>query len=148
MNIDWQMLANGAAINEGLTSGSVDIGCMGAAPAITGIKAGIPGKIFAGISSQPYGILTNQDDINSLKDITAQDQIAITGLNSHPHILLAMAAKAYLGDAHALDGKLTVLSNADGYTSLLSGAVQCHMVISPYNFMEEAADNVHKIEIG
>lgn len=59
-----------------------------------------------------------------------------------------MAAKAYLGDAHALDGKLTVLSNADGYTSLLSGAVQCHMVISPYNFMEEAADNVHEIEIG
>ena len=144
VNIDWQMLANGAAINEGLTSGSVDIGCMGAAPAITGIKAGIPGKIFAGISSQPYGILTNQDDINSLKDITAQDQIAITGLNSHPHILLAMAAKAYLGDAHALDGKLTVLSNADGYTSLLSGAVQCHMVISPYNFMEEAADNSKK----
>ena len=148
VNIDWQMLANGAAINEGLTSGSVDIGCMGAAPAITGIKAGIPGKIFSGISSQPYGILTNQDDINSLKDITDQDQIAITGLNSHPHILLAMAAKAYLGDAHALDGKLTVLSNADGYTSLLSGAVQCHMVISPYNFMEEAADNVHEIEIG
>ena len=28
VNIDWQMLANGAAINEGLTSGSVDIGCM------------------------------------------------------------------------------------------------------------------------
>lgn len=136
VSVDWQLAANGAVINDGITAGSIDIGALGAAPAISGMQAGIPYKIFAGLSSQPYAILTNQDDINSLKDIKKDDMIAITNINSHPHILLAMAAKAELGDAHALDGNLTVLANADGYSSIISGAVQCHMVISPYNFME------------
>lgn len=147
VEVDWQLLANGSAINDGITSGSIDVGALGVAPAITGMKAGIPYKIYAGLSSQPYGILTNQDDINSLKDITADDQIAITQINSQPHILLAMAAKAELGDARALDGNLAVLANADGYSSIISGAVQCHMVISPYNFMEAATEGVHEIEV-
>lgn len=55
--------------------------------------------------------------------------------------------KAELGDAKALDSNLQVLPNADGYTSIKSGAVQCHMVISPYNFMEEKEENIHEIEI-
>lgn len=148
VEVDWQLLANGAAINDGITAGSIDVGAMGAAPAITGMNAGIPYKIYSGLSSQPYAILTNQKDIKSLKDITSEDQIAITNINSHPHILLAMAAKAELGDAHALDGNLVVLANADGYSSIISGAVQCHMVISPYNFMEEASGEINEIEIG
>ena len=59
-----------------------------------------------------------------------------------------MAAKAELGNARALDGNLTVLANADGYSSILSGAVSCHMVISPYNFMELENEKVHEIEVG
>lgn len=148
LSVDWKIMANGSAINDGITAGSVDVGAMGVAPAITGMKAGIPYKIFAGMSSQPYGILTNKKEINSLKDITSDDQIAITNINSQPHILLAMAAKAELGNARALDGNLTVLANADGYSSILSGAVSCHMVISPYNFMELENEKVHEIEVG
>lgn len=148
LEVDWQLLANGAAINDGITAGSIDVGAMGAAPALTGMQAGIPYKIFTGLSSQPYAILTNKENIKSLKDITADDQIAITNINSHPHILLAMAAKAELGDAHALDGNLVVLANADGYSSIISGAVQCHMVISPYNFMEDATEGINEIAIG
>lgn len=148
LSVAWKIMANGSAINDGITAGSVDVGAMGVAPAITGMKAGIPYKIFAGMSSQPYGILTNKKEINSLKDITSDDQIAITNINSQPHILLAMAAKAELGNARALDGNLTVLANADGYSSILSGAVSCHMVISPYNFMELENEKVHEIEVG
>lgn len=148
LSVDWKIMANGSAINDGITAGSVDVGAMGVAPAITGMKAGIPYKIFAGMSSQPYGILTNKKEINSLKDITSDDQIAITNINSQPHILLAMAAKAELGNARALDGNLTVLANADGYSSILSGAVSCHMVISPYNFMELENEKIHEIEVG
>lgn len=148
VDIDWQLLSGGAAISEGLTSNSVDIGAVGVAVAVTGAKAGAPYKIFAGMSSQPYRISTNQEDIKTLKDITKEDQIAITGVNSHPHIILAMAAKAYLGDAHALDANLVAQANADGYTSLISGAVQCHMIMSPYCFMEDSRDDIHEIEVG
>lgn len=147
LEIDWQELANGAAINEAFTAGTLDIGAMGVGPAITGVMAGLPYKIFAGLSSQPYAVLTNQEDIKTLKDIKSDDIVAITGLGSQPHVLLAMAAKAELGDAKALDSNLQVLPNADGFTSIKSGAVQCHMVISPYNFMEEKEENIHEIEI-
>ena len=150
VTVNYNLMANGAEINEAIISGSIDVGCMGAAPVLTGIGAGVPYKIFTGLSSQPYAILTNQDDIKTLEDITSDDQIAITNINSHPHILLAMAAKEYLGDAHALDSNLVVLGNADGYASIVSGAVQCHMVISPYNFMEAANEEtaIHEIEVG
>ena len=147
VEIEWKIMNNGAEINEGITAGEVDFGAVGVSPAISAIKSGVPCKIFTGISTQPYGIQTNNENIKSLKDITAKDQIAITNVNSQPHILLAVAAKNQLGDAHALDSNLVVLANPDGYSSLVSGAVQCHMVISPYNFMEDAEEGIHTIEI-
>lgn len=149
ISVNWVEMSNGSEINEGLVSGSIDVGTMGVPVAITGIQAGSPYKIAFGLSAQPYSILTNSDSINSLADISESDQIAITNINSQPHILLAMAAKAELGDAHALDNNLTVLGNADGYTAIVSGAVACHMVISPYNFMEISNEDVaiHEIEI-
>ena len=149
LTVNFTMMSNGSEINEAITSGNIDVGFLGAAPTITGITSGVPYKIFTGLSSQPYAILSNKESIQSLSDITPDIQIAITNINSHPHILLAMAAKEYLGDAHALDANLVVLGNADGYASIVSGAVDCHMVISPYNFMEvqnEEAD-IHEIEI-
>lgn len=147
--VNWVEMNNGSEINEGLISGSIDVGTMGVPVAITGIEAGSPYRIAFGLSAQPYSILTNSDNINSLTDISASDQIAITNINSQPHILLAMAAKAELGDAHALDSNLTILGNADGYSAIISGAVSCHMVISPYNFMEinNKGTTIHEIKI-
>jgi len=150
LTVNYQLMANGSEINEAITAGTIDVGCLGAAPAITGMANGVPYKIFSGLSSQPYALLSNDPAINKLEDIGEGTQIAITNINSHPHILLAMAAKEYLGDAHALDSNLVVLSNADGYSSILTGAVDCHMVISPYNFMEVESEDadIHEIEIG
>ncbi|MBQ9062714.1 MAG: ABC transporter substrate-binding protein [Eubacterium sp.] len=150
LTVNYQLMANGSEINEAITAGSIDVGCLGAAPAITGMANGVPYKIFSGLSSQPYALLSNDPAINTLEDIGEGTQIAITNINSHPHILLAMAAKEYLGDAHALDSNLVVLGNADGYSSILTGAVDCHMVISPYNFMEVESEDadIHELEIG
>lgn len=149
ITVNWVEMKNGSEINEGLVAGSIDVGTMGVPVAITGIQAGSPYKIAFGLSAQPYSILTNSDSIISLSDVSDSDQIAITNINSQPHILLAMAVKAELGDAHALDKNLTVLGNADGYSAIISGAVTCHMVISPYNFMEinNTDVSIHEIEI-
>ena len=147
VEIEWKIMNNGAEINEGITAGEIDFGALGVSPAIAAIKSGVPCKIYSGVSAIPYGIQTNKENIKSLKDITAEDQIVLANINSQPHILLAMAAKQILGDAHALDANLVAMGSADGYSSLLSGAVQCHMVISPYNFMENAEDNIHTIEV-
>ena len=41
VEVNYQLLSSGAAINEGINGGNIDIGCMGAAPAISGVAAGI-----------------------------------------------------------------------------------------------------------
>lgn len=149
IKVNWIEMTSGAAINEGLIAGSIDVGSMGLPVAITGVQAGSPYKIAFGLAAQPFGILTNSDRINSLNDITSEDQIALPNINSVQHILLAMAAKAELGDAHALDGNLTALSNPDGYTAIISGAVACHVALSPYNFMERVYEGtpIHEISV-
>lgn len=147
LEINWQILNGGNAINEGIISGDIDIGAMGVAPVIVGIKAGIPYKICSGISSQPYDVMTNIEGIARLSDITKDIKISCVGLNSMPHILLAMASKHELGDSHALDENLVFMSNTDGMTALISGAVDCQMCISPFNFMEAKYENIHKIDV-
>lgn len=149
LTVNWKLMKNGAEINEGLVSGAIDVGSMGVNVAITGIMAGSPYKIASALSAQPYALLTNQADINSLEDITSEDQIAIVNINSYPHMLIEMACKEIFGDAHTLDGNMVVLSNADGYSSIISGAVNCHMVISPFNFMELRSEDasIHEVKV-
>ncbi len=148
IKVNWMEMSNGAEVNEALISGNLDVGSMGVPVAVTGIMAGSPYKIAFGLAAQPYAILSSDDSIKPLSDI-GDNEIAITNINSQPHILLAMAAKKELGDAHALDANLTKLGNADGYAAMLSGAVKCHMVISPYNFMETTSDeaSIHELTI-
>jgi NitT/TauT family transport system substrate-binding protein len=77
VEVEWSVLNSGLAINEGIIGGSIDIGAIGIAPFITGVTAGIPYKIYSGISSQPHGITTNNPKIKSLNDITSEDKIAL-----------------------------------------------------------------------
>lgn len=149
IEVEYKVMDNGAAINDGITAGNIDVGAMGVSPAVTGVMAGVPYKIAFGLSAQPYAILTNQKNIKTLKDIKKNTKIAITQVNSQPHVLLGMACKEVLGDAHALDNNLEKLANPDGYSAMVSGAIDCHMVISPFNFMEENSKEkaIHEIEV-
>lgn len=148
--VTWKEMTSGSAINEGLASGSIDVGAMGVPVAIAGIVAGSPIRFCFGLSAQPFALMTNVERIHSLADITSSDQIALPNVNSVQHILLAMAARSELGDAHALDGNLVALSNPDGYSAIVSGAVACHFALSPYNFMEERSEDasIHPVDVG
>lgn len=145
VEITWQVLNSGAAINEGITAGSIDIGAMGVAPAVLGVMNGVPYKIFSALSSQPHGIMTNVDSIQSLNDITPDTKIALVNIGSIQHILLAMACENELGDARALDNNIQAMSHPDGMTALVSGAVDCQLTTSPYLFREAEYDNLHMI---
>lgn len=148
VTINWQELTSGSAINEGFTAGDIDVAALGVSPAIVGVQAGVPYKIFAGVSSVPYGIMTNQEEVKTLKDFKKEDQIALVALNSYPHIALAMAAKAEMGDAHALDTNLVALSIPDGFSALISGTIQGQVASAPYNYLLAEEDGIHAVEIG
>lgn len=148
VEVDCQVEKDGNTIKEGVSSGNIDIGTVGLPPAIVGILSGSKYKIFTGISSQPYSIVTNQKDIKSLKDLKEKNiQVALLSTNSQGHILLGLAAKAELGDAHAFDNVLNPVDNASGFDGIKSGSVKCHVVISPYNFKELALEGTHEIPV-
>lgn len=137
VEIEWTTLNSGSAITEGFASGSVDVGAMGVAPAITAVTSGVPVKICSNMSAQPHKLMTNDPSIKTLKDV-GSEQIALVNIGSIQHILLAMAAEEQLGDAHALDNNIVAMAHPDGMTSLLSGSVKLQLTTSPYTFKEEA----------
>lgn len=147
VSVQWQVLNSGAAINEGITAGSIDVGAMGVGPAVTGVSVGVPYRIFAGLSSQPHGIVTNDEGIRSLSDFTPETKIALVNIGSIQHVLLAMAAQHALGDAHALDNNIIAMSHPDGMTALVSGAVQAQLTTSPYLQREAEYENLHVIPV-
>lgn len=138
ITVNYVKLDSGAAINEGIIGGTIDIGCMGTAPAISGVVAGIPYKCIANLTSQPHGLMTNNADIKSLEDITPEDKIALVNTGSIQHIILAMAAEKYLGDAHALDNNIAPMSHVEGMAALESGTVALHLTSAPYIGQERA----------
>ena len=86
VNVDWKLLESGAAISEGITAGSIDIGALGTSVAINGIMSKTPYKICTGLAAVSCGIQTNDSSIKTLKDIKSSDQIVVTQVNSQPHI--------------------------------------------------------------
>ncbi|MCQ4635256.1 NrtA/SsuA/CpmA family ABC transporter substrate-binding protein [Anaerovorax odorimutans] len=144
VEIEWSVLNSGSAINEGFAGGSIDVGAVGVGPAITGITSGVPYKICSNVSAQPHKVMTNNPNIKSLKDIK-DEKIALVNIGSFQHIVLAMAAKEQLGDAHALDTNIVAMSHPDGMSSLLSGSVECQLTTSPYVFKEAAEKGISEV---
>lgn len=147
VEVDYQILNSGSSINDAFVSGDVDVGLMGVAPAITGsLNEGVPYKICSNVSAQPHRLMTNDPSIKTLEDIGEQDQIALVNIGSIQHILLAMAAKEQLGDAHALDNNIVAMAHPDGMTALLNKSVKCQLTTSPYVFKEEAEEGISEVE--
>lgn len=147
VEVEWVLLNSGAAINEGIVSGDIDVGAIGVGPFVTGVTAGIPYKIYSAISSQPNEMTTSDPDINSLSDITSEDKIALVNIGSIQHILLAMAAEKELGDAHSLDNNIVAMAHPDGMTALISGSVPCHLTSSPYLYKELDTVGIRELSV-
>lgn len=149
INVEFVKLDSGAAINEGIIGGTIDVGCMGVAPAISGVSAGIPYKVISNLCSQSHGLMSNDANITSLSDITTEDKIALVSTGSIQHILLSMAAEETLGDAHALDNNIQGMSHAEGMAALESGTVKLHLTSSPFIYQERENENYTELsEIG
>ncbi len=145
IEINWQQLNSGSAINEGFIGGTLDMGAMGVAPFISGVASGLPYKMYSAYSSQRHGLMTNDKSIKTLSDIKDGDQIALVNIGSIQHILLSMAAKKELGDAHILDGNIAAMPHPDGRTALESGSVKLHLTSAPYIYLESKNEKLQEI---
>ena len=146
VTVNWHQMNAGADINTGIASGSIDVGFMGVAPALTGISKKVNYKIFTNLSGQEHGMMTNKEDIKTLQDLVeSNEQIALVNIGSIQHIILARALVANGFDAHALDSQLVAMKHPDGMTSLMSGNIACHLTTNPYIYKERETGNFHEI---
>lgn len=133
VEVIWTQMSSGADINTGIASENINVGFMGIAPAITGISKDVGYKIFTNLSGQAHGMITNDDNIDSLKDLIGSDnQIALVNIGSIQHIILAKALVDNGYNAHALDSNIIAMKHPDGMSSLETGSIACHLTTNPY----------------
>lgn len=146
VEVTWNQMSSGADINTAFISGSINVGFMGIAPAITGISNDVGYKIFTGLSGQEHGLMTNDEEISALGDLVGSDkQIALVNIGSIQHIMLAMALDNAGYDAHALDSNIVAMKHPDGMNALESGNVPLHLTTNPYLYMERGDEGLHEI---
>jgi NitT/TauT family transport system substrate-binding protein len=144
--VEFTRVASGNVIRDQLISKRIDIGVLGPPPFLIGWQH-LGWKYVCGTGVFPYKLVTWRPDIKSLKDFKADDKIAVPGLGSLQHILLAMAAKKQLGDARALDKNLIPLPHPDATVSMLSKnpSIAAHFANVPFLYSELDEPFIHTV---
>ena len=148
VQVNWKQFGGPTAIREGMLAGEVDFGFMGPAPVLMGIDNGMEWKYATGISFNEMAIVVNRPEIQSLRDFTPEDRIAVLSPACTQHVLLCMAAEQEFGDPGYFDNQLVSLSHPDAMNALMSGTeVSAHVATPPYIGME-LDEGMHAILTG
>jgi NitT/TauT family transport system substrate-binding protein len=146
VKIDWKQLGNTAAIREAMLSNQVEVGFMAIPPFLIGLDKGMEWKIATGLSESPVALVTNSENIKSIKDFSKTARIALPQPGSIQHMLLAMQCEKEFGDAKKLDNLLVTLAHPDAMNALLSAKdITAHFTTPPYLFKELEQKNIHQI---
>jgi NitT/TauT family transport system substrate-binding protein len=151
---EWHQLSGGAAVNDALLSGNIDIAGAGIGPFLTvwDRTLGTPSevKIVGALGAQPNFLLTNKAGVKSLKDFTKSDKIALpaAGISVQARILeIASEEQFGPGHAHDLDDITVTLPHPEAAAGLISGATEItgHISNSPYQEKELKDPKIHKL---
>ncbi|MCJ7688810.1 MAG: ABC transporter substrate-binding protein [Clostridiaceae bacterium] len=146
VKIDWKQLGNTAAIREAMLSNQIEVGFMAIPPFLIGLDKGMEWKIASGLSESPVALVTNSENIKSIKDFSKTSRIALPQPGSIQHMLLAMQCEKEFGDAKKLDNLLVTLAHPDAMNALLSAKdITAHFSTPPYLFKELEQKNIHQI---
>ncbi len=146
-------LGSGAAINDAIISGSVDVAMAGLTVLInlwdktTGRNAV---KGMMAISDTPIYFNTTDERIRSIRDLTPNDRIGMTAGKGTQHaLLLQMAAAQEFGwdERTKLDALTVSISHPEGVIALLSGGAnfKTHATTVPFINIELAHPGVRTI---
>lgn len=153
IKVEWAKLSGGAAINDALLAGAVDVGAAGAGPVIVlwdRTRGAADVKIIAALGEQPNYLITNNPNVKTLKDFTKSDKIAVPAVVvSQQSRLLQIAAEKEFGEGkyNVLDELTVNLPHPDATAALLSGSATITAHFSNPPFQEQALRDpkVHKV---
>ncbi|MDR3346764.1 MAG: ABC transporter substrate-binding protein [Campylobacteraceae bacterium] len=151
VKVSWVTLGGGAAANDALLSGSVDI-ISGGVPPVVILWDKSKGKVkaIASLVSQNIVLLTANPNIKSLKDFTPNDKIALPSVKvSTQALLLQIAAAKEFGikNYDKFDHLTVALKHPDALIALTSGRseITAHFGQEPFSSIELKNANIHKV---
>jgi len=146
IKVEWTQLSGGAAINDALLSGSIDIAGAGVGPLLTiwdrtAGRQNVRG--VASLGSFPYYLVTNNSKVKSLADFTDKDRIGLpaVGVSVQARILqMAVAQKWGEKDFARLDKITQTLPHPDAAAAIIAGGTEIsgHFATPPYQEQELA----------
>ena len=137
---NWQKVAGPSVVNDGLLSGNVHFGAVGAPSLVTlwsRTKNNVGVKGVSALTSYPLYFVTRNPELKSLKDLSATDKIAVPSVKiSTQAIMLQMAAADLFGQSNyqKFDELTVSLSHPDAMVALMNNTsgVNAHFATSPF----------------
>src|SRR6476620_10577124 len=137
---NWQKVAGPSVINDGLLSGNVHFGAVGAPSLVTlwsRTKTTVGIKGVAAITSYPLYFVTRNPELKSLKDLSEKDKIAVPSVKiSTQALMLQMAAADLFGQSNyqKFDELTVSLAHPDAFLALMNSTagVNAHFGTSPF----------------
>jgi NitT/TauT family transport system substrate-binding protein len=137
---NWLKVAGPSVVNDGLLSGNVHFGAVGAPSLVTlwsRTKSNVGVKGVSALTSYPLYFVTRNPELKSLKDLSAKDKIAVPSVKiSTQAIMLQMAASDLFGQSNyqKFDEFTVSLSHPDAMVALMNNTsgVNAHFATSPF----------------
>jgi NitT/TauT family transport system substrate-binding protein len=150
ITVSYVPLGGGAALNDALISGSVHVVAAGIAPLLTVWDRTLKNykvKGLSAINSAPMYLLTNNPKVQSVRDFTDSDRIAVPSIKvSLQAIAVGMIAEKELGRADALDSLEVAMAHPEAYSALVSRAqITGYMSNAPFQERALKLPGIRKI---
>jgi NitT/TauT family transport system substrate-binding protein len=146
IKVDWVRLSGGAAVNDALLSGAVDIAGAGVGPLLT-VWDRTHGrqnvKGVASLGNLPYYLVSDNPSVKTIADFTSRDRIALpaVGVSVQSRVLQYAAAKQWGDKAFdRLDGLTQAIPHPDAAAAIIanSSVVTAHFASPPFQEQELA----------
>lgn len=153
ISVEWTRLSGGAAINDALLSGNIDIASAGIGPLLTIWDRTYGRQNVRGVASLgefPIQLLTNNPNVKTIADLTENDRIAVpaVGVSVQSRFLQYAAAKQWGKDQfNRLDPYTVAIPHPDATAALLSGGTEitAHFSNAPFQYQAQQNPNVRVI---
>lgn len=148
IKVDWVRLSGGAAINDALLSGAIDIGGAGVGPLLTVWDRTHGRQNVKGVTSLgnlPYYLVSDNPNVKTIADLTSKDRIAVpaVGVSVQSRILQYAAARKW-GDKQfdRLDSLTQAIPHPDATAAILanSSVITGHFGNPPFQQQELAGN--------
>jgi NitT/TauT family transport system substrate-binding protein len=151
LSVQFRQVAGPSVMNDGLISGALQFGALGAPSLITlwdrtRNNVGVMG--VASVTTYPLFLITRNPAVKAVRDFTGADKIAVPSVKiSTQAIMLQMLSASLYGDKdyQHLDPLTVSLSHPDAAQALISGTagVNAHFSSSPFYEQEMKTPGVH-----